>query len=111
MRETQVIAHSAGTTHVQGKQATYHDRGEAAANRDTYRGTVSVIIGICSFLAGWLLLAPMIGLWFGLRSRKIEPFARKQAKWGIILNSVLLSFWVFMLLVILAPFVVAPLNP
>ncbi|QQD76118.1 hypothetical protein I8920_15205 [Curtobacterium sp. YC1] len=63
-------------------------------------GTASLVLGICSLLAGWTFLAPVVGLCLGIASRGREPFARGRAGWGILLNLVALAVWI--LFVVLA---------
>jgi hypothetical protein len=71
--------------------------------QETGRGTASLGIGVCSLLAGWILIAPMIGLWLGVSSRGREPLARGRAGWGIALNLVALLGWVLVALAFLVP--------
>ena len=70
-------------------------------NNNTSLGTASLVLGICSLLAGWIFIAPIIGLVLGFKSRREEPLARTRANWGIVLNGFCMLGWV-MLLVILA---------
>lgn len=58
------------------------------------RATASLVLGICSIFAGWILVPPLIGLWLGLT-------ARPRAKWGIALNAIMLSAWVIMIAIAL----------
>ena len=57
-------------------------------------GTASLVLGICSLLAGWTFLAPVVGLCLGIASRSREPEARTRAGWGILLNLVALAVWI-----------------
>ena len=57
-------------------------------------GTASLVLGICSLLAGWTFFAPVVGLCLGIASRGREPAARGRAGWGILLNLVALAVWV-----------------
>ncbi|OII11820.1 hypothetical protein BIU97_05870 [Curtobacterium sp. MCBA15_009] len=57
-------------------------------------GTASLVLGICSLLAGWTFVAPVVGLCLGIASRGREPYARGRAGWGILLNLVALAVWV-----------------
>lgn len=57
-------------------------------------GTASLVLGICSLLAGWTFFAPIVGLCLGIASRSREPMARGRAGWGILLNLVALAIWV-----------------
>lgn len=66
---------------------------------DTAYGTASLVIGICSVFAGWLLIAPLIGLWLGNKSLKTEPAAHTRAKWGVAINGILLALWVLILVI------------
>lgn len=82
-------------------------RGEAPQRytEDTGLGTASLVLGIVSILSGWLLIGPIVGLVLGVKSRRREPMAQTQAKWGIILNGVCLAVWlVIMILVIVGLF-------
>lgn len=60
-------------------------------------GTASLVLGICSLLAGWTFVAPVIGLCLGVASRSREPLARERAGWGIFLNLVALAVWILVL--------------
>lgn len=57
-------------------------------------GTASLVLGICSLLAGWTFVAPVVGLCLGIASRSREPLARGRAGWGILLNLVALAVWI-----------------
>ncbi|KTR06479.1 hypothetical protein [Curtobacterium luteum] len=57
-------------------------------------GTASLVLGICSLLAGWTFFAPVVGLCLGIASRSREPMARGRAGWGILLNLVALAVWI-----------------
>jgi hypothetical protein len=59
-------------------------------------GTASLVLGICSLLAGWTFVAPVVGLCLGIASRGREPAARGRAGWGILLNLVALAFWILL---------------
>ena len=63
-------------------------------NHGTGKGTASLLLGICSLLAGWTLIAPILGLVLGVMSRGDEPFARGRAGWGILLNLLALLGWI-----------------
>ncbi|MGN8049232.1 hypothetical protein ACTJKO_06040 [Curtobacterium sp. 22159] len=60
-------------------------------------GTASLVLGICSLLAGWTFVAPVIGLCLGIASRSREPLARGRAGWGVFLNLVALAVWILLL--------------
>jgi len=60
----------------------------------TGKGTASLLLGICSLLAGWTLVAPILGLILGVMSRGDEPFARGRAGWGIFLNLLAMLGWI-----------------
>ena len=60
----------------------------------TGKGTASLLLGICSLLAGWTLVAPVLGLILGFMSRGDEPFARGRAGWGILLNLLAMLGWI-----------------
>lgn len=62
-------------------------------NHGTGKGTASLLLGICSLLAGWTLIAPILGLVLGAMSRSDEPFARGRAGWGILLNLLAMLGW------------------
>jgi TM2 domain-containing membrane protein YozV len=62
-------------------------------NHGTGKGTASLLLGICSLLAGWTLIAPIVGLVLGVMSRGDEPFARGRAGWGILLNLLAMVGW------------------
>lgn len=68
----------------------------------TAKGTVSLVLGICSLFAGWTFFAPVIGLILGILSLRHEPQARTRAGWGVALNAIAMSLWVIMLVVVLA---------
>ncbi|MDD7384813.1 MAG: hypothetical protein SPI12_06230 [Actinomycetaceae bacterium] len=72
------------------------------ANNDSWRATTSVVIGVASILAGWLFVAPLIGIWFGVKSKKLEPYARHRANWGIGLNLLAIFGWFIVVIVGLA---------
>ncbi|ROP63403.1 MULTISPECIES: hypothetical protein [unclassified Curtobacterium] len=57
-------------------------------------GTASLVLGICSLLAGWTFFAPIVGLCLGIASRGREPLARGRAGWGILLNVIALAVWI-----------------
>ncbi len=75
----------------------------AAGNPGTGRGTASLVLGVCSLLAGWILVAPAIGLYLGLSSRSRETHARGRAGWGIALNLLALFGWIVLGLLIIVP--------
>ncbi|APX33470.1 hypothetical protein BH708_12930 [Brachybacterium sp. P6-10-X1] len=60
----------------------------------TGKGTASLILGICSLLAGWVLIAPAIGLILGIMSLGSEPAARGRAGWGIVLSVLAMVGWI-----------------
>jgi len=63
-------------------------------------GTASLVLGICSLLAGWTFVAPVVGLCLGIASRGREPLARGRAGWGILLNLVALAVWVLLVVLL-----------
>ncbi|MEN0103348.1 MAG: hypothetical protein AAGC90_10515 [Curtobacterium sp.] len=65
-------------------------------------GTASLVLGICSLLAGWTFFAPVVGLFLGIASRSREPLARGRAGWGILLNVVALAIWIVLVVVFIA---------
>lgn len=65
-------------------------------------GTASLVLGICSLLAGWTFFAPVVGLCLGIASRSREPTARSRAGWGILLNLVALAVWIIALVLVVA---------
>lgn len=68
---------------------------------ETGRGTASLVIGICSLMAGWIFIGPIIGLWLGVSSRGREPRARGRAGWGIALNLIALLGWIVLVGIVL----------
>ncbi|WP_144760977.1 hypothetical protein [Curtobacterium sp. 9128] len=62
-------------------------------------GTASLVLGICSLLAGWTFFAPVVGLCLGIASRRREPLARGRAGWGVFLNLVALAVWIVLVVV------------
>lgn len=64
-------------------------------------GTASLVLGICSLLAGWTFFAPIVGLCLGIASRSREPLARGRSGWGIFLNLIALAVWVLVLALLL----------
>ncbi|MBK0332685.1 hypothetical protein I8D64_14890 [Brachybacterium sp. MASK1Z-5] len=68
---------------------------------ETGRGTASLVIGICSLMAGWIFIGPIIGLWLGVSSRGREPLARGRAGWGITLNLIALLGWIVLVGIVL----------
>ena len=68
----------------------------------TGKGTASLLLGICSLLAGWTLVAPVLGLVLGVMSRGDEPFARGRAGWGILLNLLAMLGWIIGIALLLA---------
>lgn len=60
-------------------------------------GTASLVLGICSLLAGWTFVAPIVGLCLGVASRSREPLAHGRAGWGVFLNLVALAVWILLL--------------
>ncbi|MGY5766055.1 hypothetical protein ACXET9_12735 [Brachybacterium sp. DNPG3] len=64
------------------------------AHHGTGKGTASLLLGICSLLAGWVLIAPTAGLILGLSSLGSEPDARGRAGWGIALNLLAMVGWI-----------------
>jgi nitrate reductase NapE component len=63
-------------------------------------GTASLVLGICSLLAGWTFVAPVVGLCLGIASRSREPSARGRAGWGILLNLVALAVWILLVVLL-----------
>ncbi|WP_420369116.1 hypothetical protein [Curtobacterium sp. L1-20] len=63
-------------------------------------GTASLVLGICSLLAGWTFVAPVVGLCLGIASRSREPLARGRAGWGILLNLVALAVWILLVVLL-----------
>jgi len=60
----------------------------------TGRGTASLTLGICSLLAGWTFVAPIIGMILGISALNREPGARGRAGWGIALNVIAMGIWI-----------------
>jgi hypothetical protein len=65
-------------------------------------GTASLVLGICSLLAGWTFVAPIVGVCLGVASRSREPLARGRAGWGIFLNLVAMAVWIVLLVLLVA---------
>ncbi|MDM7892612.1 hypothetical protein [Curtobacterium caseinilyticum] len=65
-------------------------------------GTASLVLGVCSLLAGWTFFAPVVGLCLGIASRSREPMARGRAGWGILLNLVALAVWILLVVLLVA---------
>lgn len=63
-------------------------------HQGTGKGTASLVLGICSLLAGWVLIAPVIGLILGIMSLGNEPDARGRAGWGIVLSVLAMVGWI-----------------
>lgn len=64
-------------------------------------GTASLVLGICSLVAGWTFFAPIVGLCLGIASRNREPMARGRAGWGILLNLVALAVWILLVVLMI----------
>jgi hypothetical protein len=62
---------------------------------ETGRGfaIASLVLGATSLLAGWVLVAPIVGLVLGVLSRRRESDAHCWATAGIVLNAVSLVGW------------------
>ncbi|MGG7510437.1 hypothetical protein [Plantibacter sp. YIM 135249] len=75
----------------------------------TARGTASLVLGICSLLAGWTFFVPIVGLILGISSRNNEPEARGRAGWGIAINLIAMAGWI--LVILLGAFVVGVSLP
>jgi hypothetical protein len=60
------------------------------------------VLGICSLLAGWTFVAPIVGVCLGVASRSREPLARGRAGWGIFLNLVAMAVWIVLLVLLVA---------
>ena len=69
---------------------------------ETGRGTASLVLGVCSLLAGWSFFVPLIGIILGVSSRRREPAARGRAGWGIALNVIAMAAWLLVVLIFLA---------
>ncbi|MGO1391644.1 hypothetical protein [Brachybacterium alimentarium] len=76
----------------------------------TGKGTASLLLGILSLLAGWTLIAPLVGLILGISSRGSEPFARGRAGWGIFLNILAMIGWVIAFVLLAAAGVTVTLG-
>lgn len=87
-------------THPQTVVPTVMDTG---VNPGTGRGTASLLLGVCSLLAGWILIAPAIGLYLGISSRGREPYARGRAGWGIVLNLLAIFGWIVLGMLVIVP--------
>ena len=76
----------------------------------TGKGTASLLLGVLSLLAGWTLIAPLVGLILGISSRGSEPFARGRAGWGIFLNILAMIGWVIAFVLLAAAGVTVTLG-
>lgn len=76
----------------------------------TGKGTASLLLGMLSLLAGWTLIAPLVGLILGISSRGSEPFARGRAGWGIFLNILAMIGWVIAFVLLAAAGVTVTLG-
>lgn len=65
--------------------ALVHDR--------TTFGTASLVLGICSLVAGWVFFAPLVGVALGIVSLRREPRARALAWWGIGISAFAFVSW------------------
>ncbi|MGK4064536.1 hypothetical protein AB0Y14_00495 [Rothia sp. HC945] len=103
------------TTYHEGLDHNPHDIDDAghrpvAVHGGTGLGTASLVLGICSIAAGWLVVAPLIGLVLGMKSRHREPLARGRSLWGIILNGACLTVWIVLGLIMLAAIIFGAIN-
>lgn len=103
------------TTYHEGLDHNPHDIDDAghrpvAVRGGTGLGTASLVLGICSIAAGWLVVAPLIGLVLGMKSRHREPLARGRSLWGIILNGACLTVWIVLGLIMLAAIIFGAIN-
>lgn len=73
---------------------------DTITRHETGKGTASLILGICSLLAGWVVLAPVVGLLLGIMSLGNEPAARGRAGWGIVLNVLAMIGWIIALVLL-----------
>lgn len=87
---------------VEDMSTTVSPSGLSDPATSTAKGTVSLVLGICSLFAGWTFFAPVIGLILGILSLRHEPQARTRAGWGVALNAIAMSLWVIMLAIVLA---------
>ena len=98
----------AGVSDLEHQVRTHLREGSSVAtygttiNHGTGKGTASLLLGICSLLAGWTLIAPILGLVLGAMSRSDEPFARGRAGWGILLNLLAMLGWILASVLLLA---------
>lgn len=103
------------TTYHEGLNHNPHDFDDArhrpvAVHGGTGLGTASLVLGICSIAAGWLVVAPLIGLVLGMKSRHREPLARGRSLWGIILNGACLAVWILLGIIMLAGIILGAVN-
>ncbi len=84
------------------EQGPHREHLVPVVNNDTGLGTASLVLGIASILAGWLVIAPVIGLVLGVKSRRREPMAQGRAAWGIALNGICLAIWVVLAVLMIA---------
>ncbi|MFI8598023.1 hypothetical protein ACIGDM_12000 [Rothia koreensis] len=103
------------TTYHEGLNHNSHDVDDAgrrpvAVHGGTGLGTASLVLGICSIAAGWLVVAPLIGLVLGMKSRQREPLARGRSLWGIILNGACLAVWIVLGIIMLAGIILGAVS-
>lgn len=93
------MMHFTTTVHTIGIMSIHTPSSGKATHERTTLGTGSLVLGICSLIAGWTFAAPIIGIVLGLMSYRREPKATRLAVWGIVLNAVALITWVIMVVV------------
>ncbi|MBM3715129.1 MAG: hypothetical protein FJW64_05220 [Actinobacteria bacterium] len=81
-------------------------RNASLTGRTTY-ATASFVLGICSLIAGWIFIAPLVGLVLGVKSRGREPQARTMSGWGIALNAIALFGWIVVLILIAGGYILS----
>lgn len=57
----------------------------------------SFVLGIVSIVSGYFVVAPILGLIFGLMARKRPTSVRGLASWGLGINIAILAIWVLLL--------------
>lgn len=64
---------------------------EAPQGRENAFAITSFVLGIASILSGWTVIAPIIGLVFGVLSLRRKTTERTLALWGVWMNAAILA--------------------
>ncbi|WP_258064292.1 hypothetical protein [Rathayibacter rathayi] len=68
----------------------------------------SLILGVISVFFGLTVIAPVVGLVFGILGLRREPTGRTLSIWGIVLNAVMLGIVLLMVIAVLVVVLVIP---